>query len=162
MNRGLAMSWTIGLGLLAGSIGVTITPSETTGEEMRQIAGLFLIFTPALYGFATYQRSVWRQTNPYPFRRLSSLVFRRRRRARERRDARCDSDRARRGLVVGVSPGCRPNLVRVHQAHRHRLVTAESAGGGRARMDTDELVDRRKIAAGSSVRTRCPKSRRRR
>ena len=65
MNRGVAISWAIGLGLLAGSVGATITPSETAGEEVRQIAGLFLIFAPALYVFVTRQWDHWRRTNPY-------------------------------------------------------------------------------------------------
>ena len=65
MNRGVAMSWAIGLGLLASSIGAAITPSGTAGEEVRQTGGLFLIFAPALYGFTTHQWSVWRRTNPY-------------------------------------------------------------------------------------------------
>ncbi len=65
MNRGVAISWAIGLGLLAGSIGATITPSETAGDELRQIAGLFLVFTPALYVCVTRQWNVWRRTNPY-------------------------------------------------------------------------------------------------
>jgi len=65
MNRGLATSWAIGLGLFTGALVGTIVPSETGAQEVRQMAGFTLVFIPALYAVVTSRWSYWRRTNPY-------------------------------------------------------------------------------------------------
>lgn len=65
MNRGLAISWAIGLGLFTGAIAGTITSSETGAEEVRQMAGFTIVFIPALYTAVTSRWDYWRRTNTY-------------------------------------------------------------------------------------------------
>jgi len=65
MSRGLAISWTIGLGLFTGALVGTIVPAETGAQEVRQMAGFTLVFMPALYAAITSRWSYWRRTNTY-------------------------------------------------------------------------------------------------
>lgn len=75
MNRGLAGSWSIGLGLLAGAIAATFVPARTPGEEVRFIAAFTLVFTPALFVITTRQWDLWRRTNGYVRFAVYTLSF---------------------------------------------------------------------------------------
>jgi len=65
MNRGLATSWAIGLGLLSGAIAGTAVPSETGAEEVRRMAEFTVVFIPILYAVVTSRWRYWRRTNTY-------------------------------------------------------------------------------------------------
>jgi hypothetical protein len=65
MNRGLATSWAIGLGLLSGAIAGTAVPSETGADEVRRMAEFTVVFIPILYAVVTSRWSYWCRTNTY-------------------------------------------------------------------------------------------------
>lgn len=65
MSRALAVSWAIGLGLLAGSIAGTLVPATTSGQELRHVAGLTLVFVPAVYVMVRRRWVYWKKTNGY-------------------------------------------------------------------------------------------------
>ena len=65
MSRILAISWAIGLGLLAGAIAGTLVPATSPGEEIRQVAGLSIVFVPAIYILVTRRWDTWSQRNQF-------------------------------------------------------------------------------------------------
>ncbi|WP_157972362.1 hypothetical protein [Saliphagus sp. LR7] len=65
MSRALALSWAIGLGLLAGSIAGTLVPATTSGQELRHVVGLTLVFVPAVYVMVRRRWTYWTATNGY-------------------------------------------------------------------------------------------------
>lgn len=65
MNRWIAGSWAIGLGLLTGSIAGTLAPAATLDEELRQVVGLSIVFVPTLYVVLVRRWDHWRSINGY-------------------------------------------------------------------------------------------------
>jgi|AntDeeMetagen681_2_1112603.scaffolds.fasta_scaffold03731_1 uncharacterized membrane protein YfcA len=65
VDRGVAASWAIGMGLLLGAVAGTVVSTRTPGEEVRRVAGFALLFVPALYAMIVSRWDHWHPKNPY-------------------------------------------------------------------------------------------------
>jgi len=64
VDRGVAASWAIGMGLLLGAVAGTVVSTRTPGEEVRRVAGFALLFVPALYAMIVSRWDHWHPKNP--------------------------------------------------------------------------------------------------
>lgn len=65
VDRGVAASWAIGMGVLLAAVAGTAVSTRTPGEEVRRIVGFALLFVPLLYAMIVSRWDAWHAKNPY-------------------------------------------------------------------------------------------------
>lgn len=65
VNRGSAVSWSLGLGVLSAAVAGSVVSSGTPARELRHIGGFALLFVPALYALITRQWTIWNRKHPF-------------------------------------------------------------------------------------------------
>lgn len=65
VNRPVALSWGIGLGVLLAAVAGTLVSSGSSGEEIRNVGIFALLFIPSLYVMIVREYEQWATKHPF-------------------------------------------------------------------------------------------------
>ena len=65
VNRGSALSWALGLGVLLASVAGTLVSAPSAGAELRNVGLFALLFIPSLYVMIAREWDQWAKKHPF-------------------------------------------------------------------------------------------------